>query len=305
MKFRVPNSKKGSISYYLLVITIIVITIAMQSIIQYSLKKQNNTALVVNMAGRQRMLSQKILNQYYSCLYDECDFAEMKLSLNKLVQVNNVLQNGDPELGISPLKNEEIKKSFEGFQKHIDFITNELGEFENFKNIPLPALKENINSFLLKMDHAVYQFQYKSEKDIKGIMIIELELAAFSVLILLFEIFFIVKPFIKRITTQKKKLTEIAWHQSHVFDSNMKNIKHLQYVLKIEKNPERKEEIFKFISEELDSLENASQSMVKVLKENENQLGRTETLGVTLKKKYSGLKSKLKATDGGKVRSLK
>ncbi|MEN1785012.1 MAG: hypothetical protein AAGF77_07725, partial [Bacteroidota bacterium] len=115
------------------------------------------------------------------------------------------------------------------------------------------------------------QFQKKSENDIQAMRIIELELAIFSVCIVLFEIFFIVNPIMNRIMSQKKKLSEIAWHQSHAFTSHMKNIKDLQYVLRVEKNPERRDEIVKFISEELDQLNGVSKSMVKALKKSEDQ----------------------------------
>ncbi|MEL6306299.1 MAG: hypothetical protein AAFQ20_16155 [Bacteroidota bacterium] len=45
----------------------------------------------------------------------------------------------------------------------------------------------------------------------------------------------------------------------------MKNIKDLQYVLKAEKNPERQQEIFGFIGEELDQLKTVSDNMVRSL----------------------------------------
>ena len=120
------------------------------------------------------------------------------------------------------------------------------------------------------MDDIVLQFQKQSEEDIKAMRIIELELAIFSVFIVLFEIFFIVNPIINRIMEQKKKLAEIAWHQSHVFSSHMKNIKDLQYVMRVERNPERRDEIVKFIYEELDQLDHVSQNMQNSLKKSED-----------------------------------
>ncbi|MEX0313412.1 MAG: hypothetical protein AB3N18_04480, partial [Allomuricauda sp.] len=116
------------------------------------------------------------------------------------------------------------------------------------------------------MDGIVTLFQNKAEKDIKTMMIIELELAIFSIVIIFFEIFFIVNPIISRIMDQKKKLSEIAWHQSQVFNSHMKNISDLQYVLEVEKDPARQKEIYGFIGEELNELKKVSQRMLKSLK---------------------------------------
>ncbi|MEX0314040.1 MAG: hypothetical protein AB3N18_07670, partial [Allomuricauda sp.] len=72
---------------------------------------------------------------------------------------------------------------------------------------------------------------------------------------------FIVNPLISRILDQIKKLSEIAWHHSHVFRSDMKNISDLQYVLRVEKNPERQREIYGFVMEELDHLKKVSRDM--------------------------------------------
>jgi hypothetical protein len=55
---------KGFNNYCLLVITVIVLTIAIQSIIQFSLAQQRQDTLRINIAGRQRMLSQMIVKIY-------------------------------------------------------------------------------------------------------------------------------------------------------------------------------------------------------------------------------------------------
>lgn len=258
--------KKGFRAYYLLVISIVVLTIVIQSMTQYSLNKQRSTALIVNLSGRQRMLAQRVLNELYSCRYHNCDYAEMKLALTKLYQMNGFLQHGNLALKIEPLDDEEISREFQRMEPHIEWLYAELKDFQNFKNISFNDIRYRVDRFTTIMDGIVLLFQKKAEKDIKTMMIIELELAIFSIVIIFFEIFFIVNPIINRIMDQKKRLSEIAWHQSHVFTSHMKNISDLQYVLKVEKNPERQREIYGFIGEELDELKKVSKRMVKSLK---------------------------------------
>lgn len=261
--------KKGFRAYYLLVVSIILLTIAIQSIVQYSLDKQRNTALVVNLSGRQRMLSQRLLNEVYSCRFHNCDYAELKLTLNKLLQMNQILQEGSENLGIDTLDNEEITKNFRKLQPHVVWFKSNLSDLDNIDQVAFNDLRYRVDRFMQTMDDIVFQFQKKSEDDIAAMRIIEMELAIFSVFIVFFEIFFIVNPIINRIMNQKKKLAEIAWHQSHVFASHMKNIKDFQHVLKMEKNPQRRDEIVQFISEELDQLNQVSNNMVSSLKKSE------------------------------------
>ncbi|MEO0572155.1 MAG: type IV pili methyl-accepting chemotaxis transducer N-terminal domain-containing protein [Bacteroidota bacterium] len=262
--------KKGFRAYYLLVVSIIVLTIAIQTIVQYSLDKQRNTALVVNLSGRQRMLSQRLLNEVYSCRYHNCDYAELKLTLTKLLQMNQVLQKGSENLDIDPLSNPEISKNFRRLLPSIIWFQSNLSDLRTLDKVAFNDLRFRVDRFVEIMDDIVFQFQKQSEDDIKAMRLIELELAIFSVLIVLFEIFFIVNPIINRIMRQKKKLAEVAWHQSHVFSSHMKNIKDLQYVMKVEKNPERRDEIVQFIYEELDQLGQVSQTIQKSLKKSED-----------------------------------
>lgn len=259
--------KKGFRAYYLLVISIVFLTIVIQSMTQYSLNKQRSTALIVNLAGKQRMLSQRLLNELYSCRYHNCDYAEMKLALTRLYQMNGFLQEGNLGLKLEPLNDEEILKEFRRLEPHLEWLYSGLKDFKNFKNVSFNDVRYRVDRFSFIMDGIVNQFQKKAEKDIHTMMIIELELAIFSIVIILFEIFFIVNPIINRILDQKKKLSEIAWHQSHVFNSHMKNIADLQYVLKVEKKPERQREIYGFIEEELNHLKKVSQNMIKSLEE--------------------------------------
>lgn len=261
--------REGYRAYYLLVVTIILMTIAVQSIVQYSLNKQRHTALIVKLASNQNELAQRLLNEVYSCRFHNCDYAELKLSLTKMRQMHRILQNGDEALEIPKLDNEDILQNFAKLDPELAWFDTNIGNLDNMDIIGFDELRGHVDSFTQKMSVVINQLQKKSEEDIRTMRVIEAELAIFSVLLVLFEIFFIVNPIFKRIVSQKKKLTEIAWHQSHVFSSHLKNLKDLDYVLKAEKIPERREEIISFIQEEIDQLKEASNKMVDALKDHE------------------------------------
>lgn len=259
------KSGKSFNNYYLLVFTVIVLTIVIQSIIQYSLARQRQDALRINVAGRQRMLSQSIVKNVYECKYGTCDYGQLRLAMTKFANANTALQEGNDATGIPILDNEEIQKNFDKIQPHLNFILESIDNFKQLGSVDLKKLSAEADLFLVTMDTIVGQFQKASEEDIKTLMIIELELAVFSLLILIFEIFFFINPSIKRMAMQNQKLKEIAWHQTHAFNGHMKNIKNYNHVLKIEKNVAHKEELISFLMEELTDLEGVSDNMVKSL----------------------------------------
>ncbi|WP_291960489.1 type IV pili methyl-accepting chemotaxis transducer N-terminal domain-containing protein [Maribacter sp.] len=259
------KSGKSFNNYYLLVFTVIVLTILIQSIIQYSLARQRQDALRINVAGRQRMLSQSIVKSVYECRLSACDYGKLRLAMTQISNANIALQNGNDATGIPKLDNDEIQKNFDRLQPHLKYILESTNDFNKLALVDLERLSAEADTFLTVMDTIVNQFQKASEEDISTLMIIELELAVFSLLILILEIFFFINPSIKKITVQNQKLKEIAWHQTHAFDGHMKNIKNYNHVLKIEKNVSHKEELITFLMEELTDLEEVSENMVKSL----------------------------------------
>lgn len=264
--FSVFNKQIGK--YYLLVATIIALTLVIQSITQYSLQKQARTALLINIAGKQRMLGQKVLTNFYECRLLKCNYADMKLGLERLYATNLALQDGDSRL--EPLKDPEIQKNFDKLEADINYMYASLQNSDSLETISFESLSSTVGRFISVMDTIVSQFQKKSEDDIRTLMIVELELAALSILIILLEIIFIINPAIKKISNQNKKLKEISWHQSHAFNSHIKNIKDLQHVLKIEKNMDHKQELLDCVMDELNNLEQVSKNMINSLESHED-----------------------------------
>ena len=259
--------KKEHKTYYLVVFSILFLTLANQSIMQYALAQQRDSALIVNLAGRQRMLSQRILNEMYACKYHNCDFSDLKISWTSLLNTHRALQDGNKRLGLPPLDNKKIQAEFDKLQPILDRLSAQMEDLNNPQHANFDLLRADTDQFLFLMDDIVSAFQIKSEHDIRSIRLIEFQLAVFSVLIVLFEIFFIVIPILQRNERQTKKLRQLTWHQSHAFASHIKNIKDLEFVLNIEKKAERKDEIYRFIQEELKALEGVSDHMKKALGE--------------------------------------
>nr|WP_255352029.1 type IV pili methyl-accepting chemotaxis transducer N-terminal domain-containing protein [Cellulophaga sp. Hel_I_12] len=257
--------------------TIVLLTILIQSVVQYSLDKQKSMASVLNMAGRQRMLSQLVMKNFYECMYQTCDYSEMSIALNKLERTNKILQEGNSEIKLAILQHPEIQKTFKELEPHLNYILLNLKDFNNYNQIPISKLKTEVESALAKMETIVSQFQKVSEQEINTLKIIEYELAALSLLILLFEIFFIINPAIRKISVQNKKLKDISWHQSHAFNSHMQNLRDLQHVLKIEKKLNNQQALVDCVIDELNDLEVVSKNMMKSLEEDTVETSQLDT----------------------------
>ncbi|MBO0589793.1 type IV pili methyl-accepting chemotaxis transducer N-terminal domain-containing protein [Cellulophaga sp. E16_2] len=272
--------------YYLLVSTIIILTVLIQSIIQYSLRNQERMAAVINVAGKQRMFSQLVLKDFYECKDYDCNYSELKVALAKLYRTDEVLQNGDEKLGFYAVENPEIIADFKKLQPHLDYIYANLNATDRIAEVSVIELSDHVDSFLKIMDSIVLKFQQESEEEIKTIMIIEVELAVLSLFIILFEIVYIVNPIIRKTTSQNQKLKEISWHQSHAYASHMKNIKDLQHVLKIERKIENKEDLVACVITELDALNEVSENMLKSLESDEEEISKLDILLTKLDKLF-------------------
>lgn len=263
--FKKSYFDKQFYKYYLLVLTILVLTIVIQSITQHSLKKQEHYALLINIAGKQRMLGQQILTDFYECRLLKCNYADMKLDLEHLYNTNTALQKGSAGLGLKPLEAPEIQQNFNKLRPNLDYIYKNLKDVNTLEQVSFIELYSEVYSFLDSMETIVDQFQKQAEDDLKTLMIVELELAALSVLIILFEIIFILNPAMRKITVQNKKLKEVSWHQSHAFNSHIKNIRDLQHIVRIEKNMGHKQELLDCVMDELNDLEKVSKNMISAL----------------------------------------
>ncbi|TKD60720.1 type IV pili methyl-accepting chemotaxis transducer N-terminal domain-containing protein [Flavobacterium sp. ASW18X] len=271
-------------AYYLLVVSIIVITIIIQSVTQYSLEKQRKSAKVINIAGQQRLLAQQLFTEFYNCKYMDCNFGEVKVLVSKLMHRNQQLQEGNAALGIPTLEEADIAVNFDRLHPYIQWLNAKFSGLDNLDKLRETDVKYRVTHFVGIMGEITNQFQQQAEEDLKSTRILELELAIFSLLILLFEIFFIVNPIINKIVDQKRRLGSLAWHHFHAFKSHMKNIMDLQFVLKIEKKTERRDEIMNFIAEELEELRSVSNNMSKAFEENRGTLTKAPSISAMFTK---------------------
>lgn len=183
------------------------LTIIAQVLIQVQIVNQRADADIVNIAGRQRMLSQRltkealILQQYPN---DENVRGSLVTTLDLWERSHRGLQAGDPDMGL-PGENsatvsamfDEIDHNFEAIvQAAYCLITREsvtasiCGTYEQSINLILA----NEGAFLPGMDRIVFQYADEAQARIQRLRVTEALLATLTLVVLVLEIFLIFRP---------------------------------------------------------------------------------------------------------------
>ncbi|MFC6102119.1 sensor histidine kinase [Olivibacter domesticus] len=210
--------------YYLLALSTIALSIVLgQFLVQKHLREQESDARIVNLAGRQRMLSQQIsklalrLNEINSQegrlhLLDELKTANKEWDRN-----NRSLRYGNDSLALPINKNAFVNQLFTDNQPTFDSIflasTQLCRKIENKADVVYPLLAANVQTilqheglFLQHMDAIVSAFEYIASQKILQLKRTEYILLAVSLSIIVLEIFLIFIPTTRKVNDTLLKL---------------------------------------------------------------------------------------------------
>lgn len=189
--------------YVIALSTIALSIVISQILVQRHLSNQLDDSRVVNVAGRQRMLSQKITKEILllqNGLQPHLDKLEKTLKLWK--NSHTALQEGNKELGLP--KNEslvikqmfsDLKPSFDAIAANAQKIIQEL-EVSDTISIQKEVTQILLNEppFLQQMDKIVFQFDREARERVNKLRRTELLLLFAALVILLLELLFIFRP---------------------------------------------------------------------------------------------------------------
>ncbi|UII77768.1 type IV pili methyl-accepting chemotaxis transducer N-terminal domain-containing protein [Flagellimonas sp. HMM57] len=212
--------------WYLLAIAGIALTIIIaQLLIQQHLNSQLNDSRVINVAGRQRAFSQKLVKETLLIQFENDNQASQKELLDTLKKTLSVwkvshdgLQNGNDSIGLPVEKNTRILSLFADLNPHHEAMVKAAEVIIAKKasvtldtltyNQELQILLSNERPFLTKMDTIVNEYDTLSKEKLKTLKLKEYLLLAFSLLILLLEVLFIFKPLSIQIRKTISKLVQ-------------------------------------------------------------------------------------------------
>jgi PAS domain S-box-containing protein len=204
--------------YILFITSILILISAYQLIIQHDLIQKSGDAKLINLAGRQRMLSQRVSKIILLVHFDIFKngeakpdrFDTLKSILAQWQTANAILlQRGenhkdsptiDSLLRANQTNLHEIVKISETLIAKPDIITSE-ASIQNLTKYELP--------FLLLMEKIVNMYQYEAEENLNYIRKVELILGTVTVLIIILEFVFIFLPTIKKASASNAMLLQL------------------------------------------------------------------------------------------------
>ncbi|AUS06971.1 ATP-binding protein [Pseudotamlana carrageenivorans] len=238
--------------YIIALSAIAVSVIVSQILIRNHLSNQETDSSVINVAGRQRMLSQKLTKNVVSLTSEKSLEGRIALK-NRIKETLNVwelshhaLQNGNDSLGLPDTNSADVKVRFAVLNPVFDkmrFATKTIiSEIEKSPELDLSTLntevdivRDNEGDFLLMMDDIVNQYDLEAEKKVAWLRRLESWLTALTLLILLAEFLFIFWPAAKSVRSTlsellyaEKRAKKMAFDADELSLAKEKSIKELR-----------------------------------------------------------------------------
>ncbi len=211
----------------------IVITIALLSLnqifIQYWLAQKKYDAKTINIAGKQRMLSQRINAEFYRVQHDKTSTDLLENLLEQWKTAHLFLQSDDDSNNEAPIKNQEIRLALKELNPNIEFAESQLDHLKK-GNIQLHQITENQTYFLPKMDGIVKRLELDADKKLKFIVRTEYLLFFFSLIILTLEVIYIYVPIERSLKSANNEVEDKNEKLNHAIGEIQKKNKELAQI---------------------------------------------------------------------------
>ena len=210
---------------YLIALGIIAtLSIAAFCIVYSVIHTQETYASIINISGRQRMLSQKAALLSTQLLYCKKDTEEIEIR-NQLYEVKSLIEashqgliSGNPTMNLPGNPSAEIQalyfsspvlldKQIRTFTNHIDSLLKEPGQRLTVNNAHLIYLQTAARGELLQsLDRVVKQYEEEAQLYNKRLQNLQIIIVCLTLLLLLFEALFIFRPMVRHVHRETSQL---------------------------------------------------------------------------------------------------
>ncbi|GLB51834.1 hypothetical protein NBRC110019_08730 [Neptunitalea chrysea] len=255
--------------YIIGVIISVVVLTCNQVFIQYWLQKKKEDAEIINIAGRQRMLSQRINLELYKIHNDHTNTETLEKLEKQWLDAHEMLLHGNESLNFTGVEDTKSLALLNGLTSRMKSIANDISKERYLSETSLKDLSVKLDLFLVEMDITVKALENSANRKLTFIIITEIILALISIGVIVAEVLLIYKPISKRLEEQvleiqksevelklkNTKLEKIAQIQSHKLRKPLANILGLVHLIEFDDREELNDlylEKLKHCAEELD-----------------------------------------------------
>lgn len=197
---------------------IALLTLLSQWVIQSSIADQEHDSRIVNLAGRQRMLSQKIAKISFYLAGEESPsrrkeyLAKLEEALALWERSHAGLQHGDADLGLPGQNSTEVVTLFRSIESaHLAMVAaarHILSAPDDMAGLQQAAqrIRDAEPSFLAGMDEIVFRFDAEAKSRVKFVRHLETGLTVLILLVLALEAQFIFAPAVRRLRLDMRTL---------------------------------------------------------------------------------------------------
>ncbi len=217
---------------YALAVVIIIIFTTLTFVSMFLLwNAQSDYAAIINISGKQRMLSQRIALYANSLIYsgnqgedNNCQQKNRKTLtdlIRSMQQSHQALLHGNPKLGIyysqPPVKvqkiyyqaptnlNQQVNDFLENARLLTEIPCGSLSKDNpHLRNLTLAAEDQLLES----LNTAVFAYQHESENQVRQIVYLKTALWILTLIVLGLEVLFIFHPMVRRVVAESNKLAE-------------------------------------------------------------------------------------------------
>jgi signal transduction histidine kinase len=207
--------------YIIALSAVALLSIIGQILVQIALKEQSSDSRVVNLAGRQRMLSQKICKDaiLLSHSIDTINKIAQKEELDEALDLWHIYHTGLQSGNLDTLENKvnnsaailllfkQIEPHFLSIYNNAHALSNTLAiSTEEYRNNALEKILSNEKMYLKGMDKIVSTYAQEAKGRVNTLKEIELLLLGITLMILFFEGMFIFRPAVIKLRKTMLKL---------------------------------------------------------------------------------------------------
>lgn len=212
-----------NIKYIIGIAISIIVLSANQLFIQYSLSQKKYDAQKINIAGKQRMLSQKIDAEFYKIYHQGNSSQELENIFQEWENSHAYLLQEEKKLNQENSIKAEIKSALEELSPMFTYIKQKKQNI-GVHDMDLAGISKKQKLFLIKMDGIVKLYEQDADKKLRDIVRIEYILYFLSLLIIILEVIYIYIPIEKLLKRTNKavksKNTELKLAISEVHKKN-------------------------------------------------------------------------------------